>query len=161
MVAWQVIAILATAAVFLIQDRRAALAAGLGGGLIVLGTALMALRVFGGGRRVGAGSALLDMVVGMVLKWVVIIAGLYVLLARWQMPFGISVAHPVIQQLADLRMPVVATLGSADDAPAAVENGGQFRRGGKELGHEHGRTLPAWITARTLLSDYVSDRKPE
>jgi ATP synthase protein I len=90
MVAWQVIAILATAAVFLIQDRRAALAAGLGGGLIVLGTALMALRLFGGGRHVDAGSALAAMIVGMVLKWVVIIAGLYVLLARWQMP-GLAV----------------------------------------------------------------------
>ncbi|MEO8746612.1 MAG: ATP synthase subunit I [Rhodanobacter sp.] len=90
MVAWQVLAVLATAAVFLVQDRRAALAAGLGGGLIVLGTALMALRVFGGGRRVGAGSALLGMIVGMLLKWIVIIAGLYVLLARWQMP-GLAV----------------------------------------------------------------------
>ena len=90
MVAWQVIAILATAAVFLIQGRRAALAAALGGGLIVLGTALMALRVFGGTRRVGAGSALVDMMVGMLLKWVVIIVGLYVLLARWQMP-GLAV----------------------------------------------------------------------
>ena len=75
---------------FLAQGRRAALAAGLGGCLIVLGTALMALRVFGRGQRVGASRALVDMVVGMVLKWVVIIAGLYVLLARWQMP-GLAV----------------------------------------------------------------------
>lgn len=90
MVVWQVIAVLAATAVFLIQDRRAALAAGLGGGLIVLGTALMALHVFAGGRRVGAASALVDMIVGMVLKWAVVIVGLYVLLARWQMP-GLAV----------------------------------------------------------------------
>lgn len=90
MVVWQVIAIVATAAVFLLQDRRAALAAMLGGGLIVLGTALMALRVFSGRRRPGAGSALLDMIVGMVLKWVVVIVGVYVLLAPWRMP-GLAV----------------------------------------------------------------------
>ncbi len=90
MLAWQLVAIFACVVVFLIQGRRAALAAGLGGCLIVLGTALMALRVFGGGRRLGASSTLVDMIVGMVLKWVVIIAGLYVLLARWQMP-GLAV----------------------------------------------------------------------
>jgi len=90
MLAWQVVAILACAVVFLIQGRRAALAAGLGGCLIVLGTALMALRVFGKAYRIGASRALVDMIVGMVLKWVVIIAGLYVLLARWQMP-GLAV----------------------------------------------------------------------
>lgn len=90
MVAWQVIAILATAAVFLIQDRRAALAAGLGGCLIALGTALMALRVFGGGHRSSASMALVDLIGGMVLKWLVILVGLYVLLARWHMP-GLAV----------------------------------------------------------------------
>ncbi|MEO9080125.1 MAG: ATP synthase subunit I [Rhodanobacter sp.] len=90
MVAWQVIAILATAAVFLLQDRRAALAAGLGGCLIVLGTALMALRVFGAGHRSSASMALADLIGGMVLKWLVILVGLYVLLARWQMP-GLAV----------------------------------------------------------------------
>lgn len=90
LVVWQVVVVLATVAAFLIQGRRAALAAGLGGGLIALGTALMALRLFGRGQRVGAGSALVDMIVGMLLKWVVVIAGLYVLLARWQMP-GLAV----------------------------------------------------------------------
>ncbi len=90
MVVWQVVAMLATAAVFLFQDPRAALAAGLGGCLIALGTALMALRVFGRGRYVGAASALADMVVGMMLKWIVIIVGLYLLLARWRMP-GLAV----------------------------------------------------------------------
>lgn len=90
MVVWQVIAILATAAVFLIQNPRAALAAGLGGCLIALGTALMALRVFGGGHRSSASMALVDLIGGMVLKWLVIFVGLYVLLARWQMP-GLAV----------------------------------------------------------------------
>lgn len=62
------------------------LAAGLGGSLVVLGTALMALRVSGGAQRVGAGMALADLIVGMGLKWAVLLAGLYVLLARWHMP---------------------------------------------------------------------------
>lgn len=90
MVAWQAAAVLATVALFLIQGRRAALGAGLGGCLVVLGTALMALRLFGRGQRIGASMALVDLIVGMALKWVVIIAGLYVLLARWQMP-GLAV----------------------------------------------------------------------
>lgn len=62
----------------------------MGGCLVVLGTALMALRLFGRGQRIGASMALVDLIVGMALKWVVIIAGLYVLLARWQMP-GLAV----------------------------------------------------------------------
>lgn len=90
MVAWQVVAVLVIAALFLIQGRRAALAAGWGGCLVVLGSTLMALRVFGRGQRIGASSALVDLIVGMALKWVVIIVGLYVLLARWRMP-GLAV----------------------------------------------------------------------
>jgi F0F1-type ATP synthase assembly protein I len=89
-VAWQAAAVLAAAALLLIQGQREALAAVLGGCLVVLGTALMALRVFGGGQRIGAGMALVDLMIGMGLKWAVIIAGLYVLLARWHMP-GLAV----------------------------------------------------------------------
>jgi ATP synthase protein I len=83
MVVWQAVVVLVAAALFLIQGPGATLAALLGGCLVMLGTVLMALRVFTGGVRVGAGMALADMIVGMGLKWVVIIGGLYVLLAQW------------------------------------------------------------------------------
>jgi F0F1-type ATP synthase assembly protein I len=86
MIAWQIVFVVVAAMLFLLQSRRAVLGVGLGGGLIVLGTALMTLRVFGREQRIGASMALADLVVGMALKWVVIIAGLYALLARWHMP---------------------------------------------------------------------------
>ena len=85
MVVWQAGVALVVAALFLVQGPDAMLAALLGGGLVMLGTALMAWRVFTG-TRAGAGMALADMIVGMGLKWVVIIGGLYLLIARWHLP---------------------------------------------------------------------------
>lgn len=97
MLAWQIALVLAAALLFLLQDRRAALATALGGTLVVLGTALMGLQLFGGRQRVGAGMALVDLLVGMALKWLVFIVGLYVLLALWRLP----------------AMPVLAGMGAA------------------------------------------------
>lgn len=86
MLAWQMVLVLAAAALFLLQSPRAALAAALGGSTVVLGTGLMSLRLFGGRQRIGAGMALVDLVVGVALKWLVFIVGLYVLLALWRLP---------------------------------------------------------------------------
>ena len=86
MLAWQIALVLVAAALFLLQSRRAALATALGGTLVVLGTALMGMQLFGGRQRVGAGMALVDLLVGMALKWLVFIVGLYVLLALWRLP---------------------------------------------------------------------------
>ena len=86
MLVWQIALVLVTAALFLLQGRRAALATALGGTLVVLGTALMSVQLFGGRQRIGAGMALVDLLVGVALKWLVFIVGLYVLLALWRMP---------------------------------------------------------------------------
>lgn len=84
--AWQLALVLVAAALFMLHDARAALAAALGGTLVVLGTAVLGLRLFAGRQRIGAGMALVDLLVGMMLKWMVFIVGLYVLLALWRMP---------------------------------------------------------------------------
>jgi ATP synthase protein I len=81
----QAIATGVVALVFLAQEPRAALGALLGGGAVVLGSALMAWRAFGGGVT-GAGAALLRVFGGLALKWLVIVAVLYLALARLGLP---------------------------------------------------------------------------
>ena len=73
------------ALVFLVQGHRAALGALLGGGAVVLGSALMAWRAFGGGAA-GAGATLLRLVGGLALKWFAIIAALWLALAQLHLP---------------------------------------------------------------------------
>lgn len=73
------------ALVLLAQGPRAALGALLGGGAVVLGTALMAWRAFGGGVT-GAGTALFRVFGGLALKWLVIAGVLYLALARLELP---------------------------------------------------------------------------
>jgi len=73
------------ALVFLPLGGGASLAAGMGGGGVVLGSAVLALRSFG--RSVeSADAALLRMLGGMVLKWFVFIVVAYVALARLALP---------------------------------------------------------------------------
>jgi hypothetical protein len=80
--AWQGLAVLLVAALFLLWGVPQALAAAVGGAAIVAGALLAAWMAFGGGV-LGAVSAVLRLVAGMVVKWVVVIgvlvmgAGLY------------------------------------------------------------------------------------
>ncbi|TQM05748.1 hypothetical protein FB548_3491 [Pseudoxanthomonas sp. 3HH-4] len=80
--AWQGLAVLLVAALFLLWGLPQALAAAVGGTAIVAGALLAAWMAFGGGV-LGAVSAVLRLVAGMVVKWVVVIgvlvmgAGLY------------------------------------------------------------------------------------
>ena len=80
--AWQGLAVLLVAALFLLWGVPQALAAAVGGATIVAGALLAAWMAFGGGV-LGAVSAVLRLVAGMVVKWVVVIgvlvmgAGLY------------------------------------------------------------------------------------
>ncbi len=69
----------------LLQGPQAALAAGIGGGAIALGNALMAWRAFGSGAP-GAGLALGRLIGGLALKWLVILAALLIALAGWKLP---------------------------------------------------------------------------
>lgn len=111
MVVWQAVVVLVAAALFLVQGPHEMLATLLGGCLVMLGTVLMALRVFAGGVRIGAGMALADLIVGMGMKWVVIIGGLYVLLAKWHLPL-----LPVLAGMAAAMAVNVAALRFKDQA---------------------------------------------
>ncbi len=84
-VAFQAIAVLLTAAACLLIGLRDALAALAGGGAMVLGSLMAAWGAFGGGVA-GAGVALGRLVLGMAVKWVVVIVGLFLTMAVWRLP---------------------------------------------------------------------------
>lgn len=79
-----VVAVIAGLA-FLVQGVHAAVAALAGGLLVVLGTGLLALRVFAPGLA-GPGSMLARFALGTLLKWIVVIVGFYLILAYWKLP---------------------------------------------------------------------------
>ena len=70
---------------FLLQGPRAALAAGIGGGALALGSLVLAWRSMTG-PAYSAGLALARLVSGLVLKWFVVLAAVYMSLARWELP---------------------------------------------------------------------------
>ena len=84
-VAFQAVAALLAAAACLLLGPRAALAALVGGGAMVLGSLLAAWGAFGGGVA-GAGTALGRLLLGTALKWLVVAAGLYLAMAVWRLP---------------------------------------------------------------------------
>lgn len=84
-VAVQAAVAIAVALGFLFQDPRAALAAGIGGGAVALGSLVLAWRSMMG-PAYSAGLALARLVSGLVLKWFVVLGALYMSLARWDLP---------------------------------------------------------------------------
>ena len=72
-----------------------------GGGVVVLGTAVLALRMFATGPT-GAGEELARMIVGNLLKWIVIGVGLYVVLAKVGLPGGPVIAGVIAALLPQL-----------------------------------------------------------
>jgi F0F1-type ATP synthase assembly protein I len=81
---------LATALACLLSGRDAALGALVGGFAMTLGSALAAWGAFAGGVA-GAGTALGRLLLGMVAKWIVVVAGLYMAIGVLHLP-----AVPVI-----------------------------------------------------------------
>jgi len=81
----QAIVAIAVALGFLAAGRDAALAAGLGGGAVVVGSLVLAWRAMFGPPRPGA-DVLARMVSGLLLKWFVVIVALYLGLARLGLP---------------------------------------------------------------------------
>lgn len=79
----QLVAVVFVGVLFLLQGWRAALAAAAGAALVLIGTALMAPRALALGRPV---QVLTRVLMGMVLKWLVVLGGLYLVLARWHLP---------------------------------------------------------------------------
>lgn len=81
----QAVVTLLTAATCLVIEPRAALAALIGGGAMTLGSLVAGLSALSGGV-VGAGEALGRLLLGMAMKWLIVITGLYLVMATWQLP---------------------------------------------------------------------------
>jgi F0F1-type ATP synthase assembly protein I len=71
--------------VFLTLGRREAMSAAAGAVVVALGTALLSARFFSG-LSSSAGMALGRLLTGMVLKWIVIVGGLFVILFQFKLP---------------------------------------------------------------------------
>lgn len=81
----QAIVAIVVAMGFWLVDGASALAAAVGGGAVVAGSAMFALRSFAGPPQ-GAGFALARLLAGLLLKWFVVLATLYIALARLHLP---------------------------------------------------------------------------
>ena len=94
-------ATLLIAAGFLLGGWHSALGVLAGGGVVTLGTAMLALRMFAAGPST-AGTVLARMIVGNLLKWIVIGVGLYLLLAKAGLPGGPVIAGVIAALLPQL-----------------------------------------------------------
>ncbi len=81
----QAVVAIVVAVCFLLQGVREALAAGIGGGAVALGSLLLAWRAMLGPAW-SAGMALSRIVSGLLLKWFVVFAVLYIALAHTNLP---------------------------------------------------------------------------
>lgn len=85
-------------AIFLLIGRREAVAAAAGACTVALGSALLAVQAFG--RLVGGATAFFRLLLGLLVKWVVVIGGLAVILLQYKLPplpavTGLVVAYAV------------------------------------------------------------------
>jgi hypothetical protein len=80
----QLAAALMVGLVFLTLGRREAVSAAAGAVIVALGTALMSARFFSG--LDGGGMALGRLLMGMFLKWIVIVGGLIMILVQYKLP---------------------------------------------------------------------------
>jgi ATP synthase protein I len=97
-VMWQLAVAALVGLVFLLQGRREALAAAAGALVVALGTALLGARAFAGMH--GAGLALGRLLLGMILKWIVVIGGMGMILIQLKLPplaaiTGLAAAYAV------------------------------------------------------------------
>lgn len=70
---------------FLLQGPASALAAFAGGLVVAVGTAVLALRVFAPALA-GPGAMMMRFAFGSLLKWAVVLVGLYLVFAYWKLP---------------------------------------------------------------------------
>lgn len=80
-----VVTLFAAVAFWVFADRGSAGAALVGGLIPTLALGFMSLRVLSGGVQ-GAGSVLGSLIIGLAMKWVVIVLGLYLALAVMGLP---------------------------------------------------------------------------
>ena len=81
----QALVAVVVAAAWLAAGRREALAAACGAGLVAFATAVFAWRFFAGDPA-GAGLALARFIGATALKWLLLLGGLYLALARFALP---------------------------------------------------------------------------
>ena len=81
----QVLVTAVVALAWLVAGRREALAAACGGALVAVATAAFAWRYFGGGVA-GAGQVAVRFIGATALKWLLLVGGLYLALARFALP---------------------------------------------------------------------------
>ena len=103
---WQTAAVLLVALLFLLRGVPQAVAAAIGGLAIVVGALLAAWMAFGGGV-LGAVSAVLRLVAGMVVKWVVVIGVLVMGAGLYKLPplpllAGVVAGFPAVDFVATL-----------------------------------------------------------
>ena len=80
----QLVATVAAGLVFLPQGQREAVSAVAGGCTVALGTALLSVQALG--RLVGGSAAFMRLLLGMLLKWAVVIGGLGLILFKYKLP---------------------------------------------------------------------------
>ena len=93
--AYQAVAVFATALACLLSGPQAALGALAGGLSLLLGGALAAQRALGGGVA-GGGALLARLLLGTALKWIVVATGLYLAIAIWKLPAWAVLAGAVM-----------------------------------------------------------------
>lgn len=86
---------------FLVQSVPAAIGALAGGLVVVVGTSLLALRVFAP-TLAGPGAMLARFALGTLLKWIVVIVGIYLILAYWRLPAIPALVGLVVTLLVNL-----------------------------------------------------------
>ena len=86
---------------FLTQGWRSTLAAVAGAMAVAAGNALMACRAL---TSLRAGAALLRFLTGVLLKWITVAAGLYLLLVCWRLPPAPMIAGLLLALVAQLLM---------------------------------------------------------
>lgn len=85
----------------LMQGSRPGMAAVCGGMTVVVGTCAMAACGFGGGVAAG-GTMLARMLVGMLLKWFVVLGGVGLLMLHWHLPAPPVLVGMTVALLANL-----------------------------------------------------------
>lgn len=68
----------------LLEGHRAAVSAAAAGFTVALGTALMSVQTFG--RLVGGAAAFFRLLLGLLLKWAVVVGGLGLILFKYKLP---------------------------------------------------------------------------
>lgn len=81
---WQLVAAMVVGLAFSVRGLRWAIAGVAGAGIVAIGTALLSTRLFS--QVNGAGMALIRLMTGMLLKWMVIVGGLIIIMFQYKLP---------------------------------------------------------------------------